>query len=222
MTSQMLLVKVTSDIGTATQGKFILRRSCLLLWHLPNTEDSLCRQADPVVARGRQALDMIRDAQSLANELIRKSTLPPIRAWEHYWLPVLSAYSQQSVNGCREIRQTALANLQRTLVANEILSNADIDLIMVFERLIFPMLDELLKPQVFRRDPEGMGETRLRASALLCKIFLHYLVQLSQKQGMSGMTDLWMKILGYLDRFMHSGRRDQMVSLPPVFIEYYS
>lgn len=155
---------------------------------------------------------MIRESQSLANELIEKSELPPARAWETYWLPVLSAYSQQSVNGCREIRQTALANLQRTLIANEVLSNADIDLTMVFERLIFPMLDELLKPQVFRRDPEGMGETRLRASALLCKIFLHYLVQLSEKQGIAGMTELWLKILGYLDRFMHSGRRDQMVS----------
>ena len=105
----------------------------------------------------------------------------------------------------------ALASLQRTLVAYEVLSNAEVDLIMVFERLIFPMLDELLKPQVFRRDSEGMGETRLRASALLCKIFLHYLVQLSERQGMEGMTELWMKILGYLDRFMHSGRRDQMV-----------
>lgn len=168
-------------------------------------------QNDPVAIRGRQALDMIRESQSLANDLIQKSDLPAARAWETYWLPVLSAYSQQSVNGCREIRQTALANLQRTLIANEVLSNADIDLIMVFEKLIFPMLDELLKPQVFRRDPEGMGETRLRASALLCKIFLHYLVQLSQKQGMAGMTELWLKILGYLDRFMHSGRRDQMV-----------
>jgi hypothetical protein len=29
-----------------------------------------------------------------------------------------------------------------------------------------------------------MGETRLRASALLCKIFLQYLTQLSQRQGM--------------------------------------
>lgn len=124
---------------------------------------------------------------------------------------MLTVYSQQSVNGCREIRQTALANLQRTLIANEVLSNAEVDLIMVFERLIFPMLDELLKPQVFRRDPEGMGETRLRASALLCKIFLHYLIQLSERQGMAGMTELWMKILGYLDRFMHSGRRDHMV-----------
>lgn len=125
---------------------------------------------------------------------------------------MLSAYSQQSVNGCREIRQTALASLQRTLIAYEVLSNAEIDLIMIFERLIFPMLDELLKPQVFRRDPEGMGETRLRASTLLCKIFLHYLIQLSERQGIAGMTELWMKILGYLDRFMHSGRRDQMVS----------
>ena len=155
---------------------------------------------------------MIRDAQSLANDLIKQSSLSATQAWEQYWLPVLTGYSQQSVNGCREIRQTALGNLQRTLVANEVLSNAEVDLIMVFERLIFPMLDELLKPQVFRRDPEGMGETRLRASALLCKIFLHYLIQLSEKQGMAGMTELWMKILGYLDRFMHSGRRDQMVS----------
>lgn len=73
------------------------------------------------------------------------------------------------------------------------------------------MLEELLKPQVFRRDPEGMSETRLRASALLCKIFLQYLAQLSERQGMKTMTDLWLKILGYQDRFMHSGRRDQMV-----------
>lgn len=74
------------------------------------------------------------------------------------------------------------------------------------------MLEELLKPQVFRRDPEGMGETRLRASALSCKIFLSYLTQLSERQGMETMTQLWLRILGYQDRFMHSGRRDQMVS----------
>ena len=73
------------------------------------------------------------------------------------------------------------------------------------------MLEELLKPQVFRRDPEGMGETRLRASALLCKIFLQFLSSLSERQGMQKMTDLWLRIIVYQDRFMHSGRRDQMV-----------
>lgn len=35
------------------------------------------------------------------------------------------------------------------------------------------MLEELLKPQVFRRDPEGMGETRLRASALVSDARFH-------------------------------------------------
>lgn len=72
---------------------------------------------------------------------------------------------------------------------------------------------------MFRRDPEGMGETRLRASALLCKIFLQYLTQLSERQGMQTMTDLWLKILGYQDRFMHSGRRDQMYEAVPELLK---
>jgi brefeldin A-resistance guanine nucleotide exchange factor 1 len=55
-----------------------------------------------------------------------------------------------------------------------------------------------------------MGETRLRASSMLCKCFLHYLVQLSERQGIEGVAELWSKILAYLDRLMHSGRRDQM------------
>ena len=57
--------------------------------------------------------------------------------------------------------------MQRTLVAREILDNTNVDFTTIFEKVFFPMLEELLKPQVFRRDPEGMGETRLRASALV-------------------------------------------------------
>lgn len=133
-------------------------------------------------------------------------------AWETAWVPLLSAYAQLCLNPSRELRQIAISSLQRTLLAPEILSNNDVDLTIIFDRVFFPMLEDLLKPQVFRRDPEGMGETRLRASALLCKIFLQYLSMLAGRQGMKVMTDLWLKILGYQDRFMHSGRRDQMVS----------
>lgn len=132
-------------------------------------------------------------------------------AWEAAWIPLLSAYAQLCLNPARELRQNAISSLQRTLLAPEILQNTDVDLTIIFERVFFPLLEELLKPQVFRRDPDGMGETRLRASALLCKIFLQYLTQLSQRQGMHTMTALWLKILGYQDRLMHSGRRDQMV-----------
>lgn len=161
--------------------------------------------------RGRQIVDILRDTQTAIPQLIASSTLSPSRAWEDSWIPLLSAYAALCLNPSRELRQISIGSLQRTLLSPEILTSESIDLTLIFERVFFPLLEELLKPQVFRRDPDGMGETRLRASALLCKIFLQYLVMLSERGGMMKMCELWLRILGYMDRFMHSGRRDQMV-----------
>lgn len=172
------------------------------------------RSLDPALRRALDAMAMLRQSQERIPQIQAESNLDAASSWDAYWLPILLAYGQQSLNGNRDVRQTALGHLQRTLVAPEILSTGSVDLTVIFERILFPVLEELLKPQVFRRDPEGMGETRLRASGLLCRIFLHYLVQLSE-QGMPRMTELWLQILGYLDRFMHSGRRDQMVRAHP-------
>ena len=79
----------------------------------------------------------------------------------------------------------------------------------LFNRVIFPLLDELLKPQVFLRDPMGMSETRLRASALLCKAFMHLEARDGQK---ADIRVLWIQVLDLLDRFMNIDRRDQLVS----------
>lgn len=74
--------------------------------------------------------------------------------------------------------------------------------------MIFPLLDELLKPQVLLRDPMGMPETRLRASALLSKAFMH----LEAREGMKAdIRVLWIQILDLLDRLMNIDRRDQLV-----------
>lgn len=170
---------------------------------------------EPMMQRGRHIVDILRDTQAGIPRLIDASVLSPPRAWEAAWIPLLSVYAQLCLNPSRELRQVAIGSLQRTLLAPEILANSDVDLSIIFERVFFPMLEELLKPQVFRRDPAGMSETRLRASALLCKIFLQYLTQLTTRQGMSHLMDLWLKILGYQDRFMHSGRRDQMYEAVP-------
>jgi len=170
---------------------------------------------EPALQRGRQIVDILRDTQTAIPALIAQSSLSAPRAWEASWVPLLSAYAQLCLSPARELRQTAISSLQRTLLAPEILHSEMVDLTVIFEKVFFPMLDELLKPQVFRRDAEGMGETRLRASALLCKIFLQYLVQLSESVGMRRMRELWIKILGYQDRFMHSGRRDQMFEAVP-------
>ena len=58
----------------------------------------------------------------------------------------------------------------------------------------------------------GMGETRVQAATLLSKIFLHYLVLLSEWDGM---LDLWLKILDIMDRLMNSGQGDSLVRPNP-------
>lgn len=57
-----------------------------------------------------------------------------------------------------------------------------------------------------------MGETRVQAATLLCKIFLHDLVLLS---GWDGMLDLWLKILDIMESLMKSGQADGLVSFFP-------
>ena len=80
----------------------------------------------------------------------------------------------------------------------------------LFNRIIFPLIDELLKPQVFLRDPMAMPETRLRASALLCKAFMH----LEARDGLNAdIRVLWIQVLDLLDRLMNIDRRDQLVCL---------
>lgn len=121
--------------------------------------------------------------------------------------------ARQSVNASREIRHTAIGQLQRILLGPvldpETAEQTQIE--EVFNRVVFPLIDDLLKPEIFQRDPQGMAETRLRASALLCKSFMHLEVRENRKR-----TDfrlLWIQILDLLDRLMNFGRGDQLVRI---------
>ena len=78
----------------------------------------------------------------------------------------------------------------------------------IFGTVLFPLINQLLKPEVYQTDPRGMSETRVQAAQLLCKIFLHYLVLLSEWDGM---LDLWIRILVIMDRLMNSGQNDTLV-----------
>ena len=57
-----------------------------------------------------------------------------------------------------------------------------------------------------------MSDTRVQAANILCKIFLHYLVLLSEWDGM---LDLWLRILDVLDRLMNSGQGDNLEEAVP-------
>ena len=75
--------------------------------------------------------------------------------------------------------------------------------------MLFPLIGQLLKPEIYQSDPVGMSDTRVQAATLLCKIFLHYLVLLSEWEQM---LDVWLRILAIMDRLMNSGQGDHLVS----------
>ena len=182
-----------------------------------------------MVIRGTQAMAIIYQMSSRVPHFIEQSQLETNEgehdlitlhdttylrhiAWTAYWSPILRALTTQCFNPCREIRQQAFASLQRTLLSNELASPDHKEWTAIFGEVLFPLITQLLKPEVYQSDPVGMSETRVRASTLLCKVFLHYLVMLSEWEGM---LDLWLKIISIMDRLINSGQGDNLVC-PPI------
>jgi brefeldin A-resistance guanine nucleotide exchange factor 1 len=85
-------------------------------------------------------------------------------------------------------------------------------IVIIFHQAVFPLVQDLLDPNVFARDalPGGMPETRMRASALLCRGFLYYLDTLSAEP--ETLTTLWLEVLDLLEELMKVDKRAQLVN----------
>jgi brefeldin A-resistance guanine nucleotide exchange factor 1 len=120
--------------------------------------------------------------------------------------------SRQSSSAAREVRQAAIGHLQRILLGPGLLldENDQSQVEDVFNRVVFPLLDELLNPKTYQRDPLGIPETRLRSCALLCKVFMHLEVR---EKVRTDFSVLWIQIVDLLDRLMNADRTDQLVSV---------
>lgn len=164
---------------------------------------------DPIVARGTRAIALIYDITARIPALMLRSHLESREAWTAYWTPVFGALTTQCTNPCREIRHQAFSALQRTLVSKPLTTGDHDAWTAIFDEVLFPLITRLLKPEVYSTDPVGMSETRVQAATLLCRIFLHHLVQLTKWDGM---LDLWLRILDIMDRLMNSGQGDSLVS----------
>jgi brefeldin A-resistance guanine nucleotide exchange factor 1 len=160
------------------------------------------------VSRGVKAIKMIYELTTRIPVLMKQSHLESKDAWAAYWSPIFEALKMQCTNACREVRHQAFSSLHRTLVSDELTSGEHEEWTAIFSEVLFPLIVKLLKPEVYSSDPVEMSETRVRAAKLLCNIFLHYLVRLSQWDGM---LDLWLKILDIMDRLMNSGQGDSLV-----------
>ncbi|KAK8119006.1 uncharacterized protein PG998_003632 [Apiospora kogelbergensis] len=168
-----------------------------------------------VVLRGVKAINMIYNMTSRIPHLMKQSHLESNEAWSAYWLPIFQALTTQCTNPCREVRHLAFTSLQRSLLSPELTCSDHEEWTAIFGEVLFPLIFKLLKPEVFQSDRDGMSETRVQASSLLCKVFLQYLVLLSKWDGM---LDLWLKIIDVMDRLMNSGQGDSLSSgylVPP-------
>lgn len=163
------------------------------------------------VLRGVRAMAIVHQLTNRVPSFIEQSHLETNEAWQAYWYPIFRCFIMQCVNPCREIRQQAFASLQRCLLSNDLASPDHKEWTNIFSGVLFPLIHQLLKPEVYQTDPIGMSETRVQSAQLLCKIFLHYLVLLSEWEGMH---DLWLEILDIMDRLMNSGQGDTLVSFP--------
>ncbi|KAL5051851.1 hypothetical protein BDW71DRAFT_1418 [Aspergillus fruticulosus] len=167
-----------------------------------------------IVSRGVTAIGLIYHLTGRAPTLIKQSHLEDGEAWSAYWSPIFHSLASQCINPCRDIRHHAISTLQRSLLSVDI--DTDKEWTAIFDQVLFPLILRLLKPEVFHSDPLGMGETRVQAATLVCKIFLRYLDQLPNAEGM---LELWLKILDILDRMMNSGQGDSLEEAIPESIK---
>ncbi|WWC86203.1 uncharacterized protein L201_001076 [Kwoniella dendrophila CBS 6074] len=184
----------------------------------------------PTVERGLTALDSLYEMRNVIPGLKASSNLNEHDAFNAFWLPPLLVIGKQCLNGCESIRQRSITYLQRLLLSSqqELLSENEIPII--FEKILFPVLEELLKPtNLFDndKDPRKIRETKLKVSTLLCKTFLQFIIRVSsisptanqdndnlQRQNNNShkiitIENLFLGVLDKLERFMR-GERDTM------------
>jgi len=170
--------------------------------------------SSPPVDRGLKSIDLLFDLKKFIPSFMESSHMQPNQVWRQLCLPLVSSLGRQSTNASREIRHSAISQLQRLLLGPQMIYENDHNQVdEIFNRVVFPLLDELLKPPVFSRDPLGMSETRLRASALLCKAFMHFEIRDSRSDV--DIRLLWIQVLDLLDRLMNLDKKDQLDEAVP-------
>ncbi|KAG6070005.1 hypothetical protein E4U16_007218 [Claviceps sp. LM84 group G4] len=162
---------------------------------------------DAAVGRGCEAINTLQGMTSHVPQLMQQSRLESNEAWSAYWLPIFKVLMTQCTNPCREIRQLAFSAMQSSLLSPELTHAEAQEWTAIFSGVLFPLIKMLLRPEVFSLDRDGMGEMRIQAASLLCKVFLQYFVLLSQWEGM---LDLWVRLIDIMDRLMNSGQGDTL------------
>ncbi|SJX61252.1 related to golgi-specific brefeldin a-resistance guanine nucleotide exchange factor 1 [Sporisorium reilianum f. sp. reilianum] len=229
------LVDFANGADTTAWRNMILRESPQRRTTL--TEKKEMAEAEKVQQeRGVEAVELLESLKSEIPRLV-VAEADADDAWSKYWLALLTGIARQWINAYAPVRSAAVTLLQRALFSAELLSGdgaapSRTSLIrVVFSATLFPLIEDLLKPQVYQIDPPsaankngGMLEIRIRASALICKTFLHLMPHLAPPSEAGGdaheFEKLWLDVLDLMDRMINStggnaGRRNPLTEAIP-------
>jgi hypothetical protein len=135
---------------------------------------------------------------SIPQELLALDPVAEQRALETFITPLLAAISERTKDTRVLVRHHAMSHLQKGLLAPEMAICTSSSWLQIFDRIIFPLLVELLQPVAQDTPRDVVEETRLRASSLLCKTFLHYMPRID----VSSFHTLWLKVLSFVEMYM--------------------
>lgn len=225
------LVDFANGADTSAWRNMILRESPQRRTTL--TEKKEMAEAEKVQQeRGVEAVELLETLKGEIPRLIAAEA-DADKAWSKYWLALLTGIARQWINAYAPVRSAAVTLLQRALFSAELIGDAAPSrsslIRVVFSATLFPLIEDLLKPQVYQIDPPsaankngGMLEIRIRSSALICKTFLHLMPHLAPSEDGNGeeFEKLWLDVLDLMDRMINStggnaGRRNPLTEAIP-------
>lgn len=134
--------------------------------------------------------------------------------WAAGWCPLLQGIARLCCDSRKEVRMSAITYLQSALLMHDLQTLSAQEWESCFSNVLFPLLARLLEPvcpgdPAFRTREE---ETRMRGATLLSKVFLHHLTPLL---SLPNFDALWLTILDFLDKYMHSDHSDLLLEAIP-------
>ncbi|CAM4905012.1 unnamed protein product [Rotaria socialis] len=127
--------------------------------------------------------------------------------WYKCWCPILQGIARLCCDSRRAVRSSSLGYLQRCVLLPELHILAPIEWESAFNKVLFPLLLQLLETTNTSDHTYGIEETRVRVSQLLCRIFLQHLTPLLT---LSTFTTVWLTILDFMDKYSKIDQTDML------------
>ena len=154
---------------------------------------------EPLAAK---VLNLLHALHVAIPKVHRDQTAGASSLWAAHWESILQAMARFCTVAHRPVRQQALTLLQSSLMLQDLDQMSAVEWKMCLEKVLFPLLSALLTPPANSASVAALEEIRVRSNTLLSKVFLQHL---SVLVTLEDFVDVWLNMLGYLERYMNAG-----------------